>query len=99
VRANAPALTELDVKGCFLGDIGLGPLLDALAANTHLTKLDCGGNALTQAFVSGTLLPAVRVNGSLRQLRCTPQSSYISFSFSRALVKAEARVAQRAAGR
>jgi hypothetical protein len=47
VRANAPALTELDVKGCFLGDIGLGTLFDALAANTHLRTLDCTHNTLS----------------------------------------------------
>ncbi len=68
VAAKAPALTELDVSECRLRDAGLGPLFDALPANTHLRKLDCGRNALSDAFVRERLLPAVRANSSLRKL-------------------------------
>jgi hypothetical protein len=69
VAANAPALRELNVRGCNLGDDGLGPLVDALPANTHLRKLTCGGNNLSEAFVRERLLPAVRANSSLRELQ------------------------------
>jgi hypothetical protein len=99
VGANAPALTELDVSGCGLGDEGLRPLFDALPANTHLTKLDCSGKAPTNAFACNTLLPAVRANGSLRQLSCTYQQHNASAATKHALAEAEALVAQRAAGR
>jgi hypothetical protein len=68
VAANAPALTALDVSRCRLVDEGLGPLFDALPANTHLTTLRCTYNHLTDGFSRETLLPAVRANGSLRVL-------------------------------
>jgi hypothetical protein len=99
VAANAPALTDLDVSWCRLGDAGLRPLFDALPANTHLTELTCSGNALTDACVFDTLLPAVRANGSLRQLRCSHQMDNASAVGERVLAEAEALVAQRAAGR
>ncbi len=69
VLANAPALHELDVTGCFLGGAGLGPLFDALPANTHMRKLNCSINQLTGAFARDTLLPAVRANTALRELQ------------------------------
>jgi hypothetical protein len=68
VAANAPALTELRVSGCDLGDAGLRPLFDALSANTHLRKLDCSHNRLSDAFVRDALLPAMRANSSLHDL-------------------------------
>jgi hypothetical protein len=66
--ANAPALHELAVSLCYLGDAGLGPLFDALPSNTHLRTLDCIWNAPSDAFVRERLLPAVRANSSLRKL-------------------------------
>jgi hypothetical protein len=69
VAADAPALRDLDVSDCALGDAGLGPLVDALRHNTHLRALDCGGNANSDAFARSALLPALRANRSLRQLR------------------------------
>jgi hypothetical protein len=68
VAANAPALTELRVLDCDLGDAGLRPLFDALPANTHLRTLYCSNNRLSDAFVRDALLPAVRANSSLREL-------------------------------
>ncbi len=68
VGANSPALTALDVSACDLGDEGLGPLFDALPANTHLRTLDCTHNNLTAAFMRDVLLPAVRANASLQEL-------------------------------
>jgi hypothetical protein len=68
LAADAPALTELDVSGCDLHDAGMAPLLAALAANTHLCSLVCGGNNISEAFAADVLLPAVRANGSLSAL-------------------------------
>jgi hypothetical protein len=68
LAANAPALTELDVAFCNLGDDGLAPLLQALRANTHLRALACPVNDITEAFAADVLLPAVRASGSLRAL-------------------------------
>jgi hypothetical protein len=68
LAANAPALTELDVSWCDLGDAGLRPLFLALRANTHLRALNCSLNGLTEACARTRLLPAVRANTSLRQL-------------------------------
>jgi hypothetical protein len=68
VAANAPALRELNVSGCLLGAYGLGPLVDALPANTHLHTLHCSDNDVSGAFVRDRLLPALRANTSLRSL-------------------------------
>jgi hypothetical protein len=64
--ANAPALTELDVTGCNLGDDGLRPLFEALPHNTHLRTLKCKFNGMGAAFACDVLLPAMRANTSLR---------------------------------
>jgi hypothetical protein len=48
-----------------MGDVGIGPLVDALPRNTHLRELEC--NAwLSAAFVQDRLLPALAANTSLR---------------------------------
>jgi hypothetical protein len=65
--ANAPALQTLDVEWCGLGDEGMGPVMEALRNNTHLTKLNCSYN-VSEAFARDVLLPAVRANSSLREL-------------------------------
>jgi hypothetical protein len=62
VAANAPALRELRLEGSYLTDAGLGPLVDALPANTHLRVLVYGENDTTDAFERERLLPAVRAN-------------------------------------
>jgi hypothetical protein len=66
--ANAPALQTLHIDWCRLGDAGMGPVVDALRHNTHLTKLTCSWNDMSEAFARDVLLPAVRANGSLREL-------------------------------
>jgi hypothetical protein len=66
VAANAPALHELHMQYCRLGDAGLGPLADALPHNTHLRRLDCSVNRLSDAFKRNRLLPAVRANPRLQ---------------------------------
>ena len=66
VAANSPALEVLDVGGLELGDVGMGPLCDALLRNTHLRRLDVQGNGTSAAFAAQRLLPAVRANDSLQ---------------------------------
>jgi hypothetical protein len=66
VAANAPALQELHLRRCWLAVAGLGTLVDALAHNTHLRRLDCRDNALSEAFKHDRLLPAVRANAWLQ---------------------------------
>ena len=68
VAANAPALTDLSVADCSLGDVGTGPLVDALAQNTHLRVLDIWDNDISAEFAAERLLPAVRANTSLCEL-------------------------------
>jgi hypothetical protein len=68
VAANAHALEELDLTGCALGDVGLGPLVDALPLNTHLRTLNLDRIRCTNDFARARLLPAVRANTSLRRL-------------------------------
>jgi hypothetical protein len=73
VAANAPALTHLDVRSCDLGDDGLRALFEAMPHNTHLHELDCSHNFISEAFARNALLPAVRANTSLRQLKARSQ--------------------------
>jgi hypothetical protein len=68
VAANAPALTELDVSYCHLGDEGLRPLFEALPRNRHLRTLTCHNNDMSEAFAHDVLLPAMRANTSLTTL-------------------------------
>ena len=68
VAADAPALTELDVLGCELGEAGLSALLDALPSNSHLQQLSMRYNNVPAGFMRARLLPAVRGNASLRTL-------------------------------
>jgi hypothetical protein len=68
LAANAPALTELDVSECELGNAGLRALFKALPQNTHLRTLDCQDNDVSQAFTRDVLLPAVCANASLRSI-------------------------------
>jgi hypothetical protein len=65
--ASTP-LRLLNLQVCNLRDDGLGPLVDALARNTHLTHLDIVCNSRSTAFLRERLLPAVRASCSLREL-------------------------------
>jgi hypothetical protein len=93
VAANAPALMELDVSLCSLGDAGLRPLFDALPANTHLRTLNVSWNDTSDAFVRDVLLPAVRANTSLRTLHAANFGAV-----SRDVLEATALVAARGGG-
>jgi hypothetical protein len=88
--ANAPALQELDIRYCVLGDAGMRPVVEALRHNTHLTKLDCSGNRISEAFARHRLVPAVRANAGLRKLVVN-----INARFADAAREAEALVAAR----
>jgi hypothetical protein len=59
LRANLPSLRRLYVSDCHLDDLALAPLLDGLAANTHLRKLECSLNDTTYAFKRDRLMPAL----------------------------------------
>jgi hypothetical protein len=69
VAVNSAALQSLRIGHCDLGDAGLGPLVDALASNTHLRTLECAVNDITVAFARTKLMPMLITNSSLRQLR------------------------------
>ena len=68
IAADAPALTELNISGCGLGEAGLGAFCDALPHNRHLCQLDLRNNAVPAGFMHARMLPAVRANTSLRTL-------------------------------
>jgi hypothetical protein len=59
LSANLPSLRTLRVTACGLGDEALAPLLDGLAANTHLRELDCRYNYPSVAFERDRLAPAL----------------------------------------
>jgi hypothetical protein len=71
VAANAPALMELHLVDAWgLRTAELGPLFDALPANTHLRRLQCTYEyrEIGVEIVRDRLLPALRANTSLRSL-------------------------------
>ena len=63
---NVPALTCLDASDFGLGDAGLEQLVGALQSNTHLRELHLRGNQMSNGFMRGRLLPALRANTGLR---------------------------------
>ena len=67
VAADSP-LRLLSIRHNELGDAGMGPLVNALPQNTHLTELQCCQNRISAAFARDQLLPALAANASLRQL-------------------------------
>jgi hypothetical protein len=92
IAANAPALTELDISRCNLGDAGMAPLVNALAANTHLHALNCDGSGMSEAFARDALLPAVRANTGLRSLVIS-WNDVMAMREAAALIAARARAA------
>jgi hypothetical protein len=71
VAADAPALLFLDLCDCGLQEAALGPLVDALPANTHLYALALGEVTASAKFLRERLLPAVRANTSLTSIEIT----------------------------
>jgi hypothetical protein len=69
VAANAPALQVLSISYCHLCDEGLGPLVNALAVNTHLRELRCSHNDMSERFALNRLLPAVGANTTLDRVK------------------------------
>jgi hypothetical protein len=59
LSANLPSLRTLRVNRCLLSDEGLAPLLDGLAANTHLRTLQCRINDPSFDFERDRLAPAL----------------------------------------
>jgi hypothetical protein len=73
VAADAPALTHFALSYNFaLRDAGLTPVLQALRSNTRLTTLRLQFNGESPRFAEEVLLPCVRANSGLRQLRLLP---------------------------
>jgi hypothetical protein len=104
VAANAPALNTLNVSHCALGDEGLGPLVDALAANTHLRVLHCADNDMSDEFALQRLRPALLANTSLRKMTLVAAAAAAEEGggdvvVSPVLRQLEALVAERAATR
>ncbi len=50
VAADSPALQDLHLSRCSLGDAGFGPLVDALPRNTHLATLLMNGSGISAEF-------------------------------------------------
>jgi Ran GTPase-activating protein (RanGAP) involved in mRNA processing and transport len=64
------SLEALHVPHCGLGDDALRPLFAAVAQSTALRKLNCAGyNKISPEFARYVVLPAVRRNTSLRELK------------------------------
>ena len=68
IAADTPALLDLAFMYCNLGDGPLRGVVDALADNTHLQKLNCSFAGMTAPFVRNRLLPALRTNTSLNRI-------------------------------
>jgi hypothetical protein len=71
LSVDSSALETLILYRCGLDDDTLGPIVDALAHNTHLRALDIIANDMSDAFARGRLLRAVRANTSLHDLQTT----------------------------
>ena len=59
LRSNLPSLRILHVNDSRLGEEAMAALLDGLAANTHLHKLECRLNNVSEAFERDRLAPAL----------------------------------------
>jgi hypothetical protein len=59
LAVNRPSFRTLNVDECLLGDDRTAPLLDSLAANTHLRRLQCDEDDLSEEFKRARLVPAL----------------------------------------
>jgi hypothetical protein len=69
-----------------MGDDALRPLFTAVTQSTKLRKLNCRWNNISPEFALSVVLPAIRSNTSLRELKIRQQSGPIEEA--EALVKA-----------
>jgi hypothetical protein len=87
LAADAPALLELSVDCRSRNDASeaaMAPLFAALAHNTHLRVLLFQNELVREAFAAGVLLPALRVNKSLRVLGLDGEHIVTNSAFSHA---------------
>ena len=68
-RCRSAAQAQKPRRSSTLGDEGLAHIADALPSNTHLWLLDVSGNGMSERFAAERLLPAVRANAGLMELR------------------------------
>lgn len=83
LRANSPVFQTFCLS--FNSDGGqpspaLPLMFEALAVNTHLRELEAGMLPPNDAFLGGSLLPALRANASLRKLSITIGWEYVESS-------------------
>jgi hypothetical protein len=57
---HSPALRELLISNCALGNDGMRPILDALPHSRSLVVFHCYGNGMSEAFARRRLVSAVR---------------------------------------
>jgi hypothetical protein len=77
-------LQTLNIGDCGLSDEVLRPLFAAVAKSTTLRKLDCRRNNISVQFALSVVLPAIRSNTSLRELRLD-QNSWVEPAWIKAI--------------
>jgi hypothetical protein len=65
---HSHTLMELDIRSCYLGDAGMGPIAEALPHARQLRELKCLDNRMSKAFARERMLPAVASCAPLREL-------------------------------
>ena len=65
----AGELKKLNLVGCNLGEAGLAPIFEALPRASRLGHLTFKGEELGSEFARDVVLPSVRANNSLRELK------------------------------
>ena len=69
------ALQKIDSQDCSLGEAGLAPIFEGLPRSSTLKELiyyTVGGEIISREFARNVILPAVRLNSSLRMLNFGP---------------------------
>lgn len=69
VAANSPSLSQLYAPHLTLSDADMLPFFSALSCNTHLTCIHAPGRRLSLGYLRDVVLPAVKANTSLEELR------------------------------
>jgi hypothetical protein len=76
IAANTPALVDLDFSDSNLRDAGVTALAGALRRSTHLRHLRMTDNHVSLACTREVLMPALRVNRSLRNFYAMSETGY-----------------------